>query len=122
MAGKTARPWTAHPLQLVLGLTVWSLWFVVLYGGLSVACALAMPPISSGSVNWLNGLLVLLTLATIALLLYLAANCWQASLQIEGQKRRTARFITQVSAGLHAMAAGATLAVGLPALVLPPCI
>jgi hypothetical protein len=122
MAGKAARPWAAHPMQLALGFIVWSIWFVVLYGGLSVACALAMPPIGAGSMNWLNASLLLLTLATIALLMYWSVLCWQGSTSIRGQKRRTSRFISQVSAGLHAMAAGAALAVGLPALVLPPCI
>jgi hypothetical protein len=32
-----------HPLQLVPGLIIWALWFIAIYGGLSVACALAPP-------------------------------------------------------------------------------
>ncbi len=68
-----------HPLQLTLGLIVWSVWFVALYGGLSVACAVAPPAATLGALTWINGLLLLLTLATTALLAYWAHGCWRAA-------------------------------------------
>ncbi len=105
------RSFAQHPLQLVLGLTVWAIWFVALYGGLSVACKLAPPPASAGALTWLNGALLLFTLATAALLGYWARLCWRAQ-----------GFIARVGAGVHLASAVATLAMGLPALVLPPCV
>ena len=38
-----------HPVHLILGLCVWSIWFVVLYGGLSVACQLTPPEPQQGA-------------------------------------------------------------------------
>lgn len=118
----------SHPMQLVLGLCVWSVWFVALYGGMSVACALAPPAQEVGAVNWLNGSLALLTLATAAVLGYAAFRCWRSaavSAPTELDKhapQRPTRFITRIAAGLHCFSAAATLAVGLPLLLLPPCV
>ncbi len=58
-----------HAAHLIVGLTVWSIWFVVLYGGLSVACELAPPEPNSGPFNWLNPLLGLSTLVVVGALL-----------------------------------------------------
>jgi len=37
-----------------IGLSLWSLWFVVLYGGLSVGCDLRPPDSGAGRVTWIN--------------------------------------------------------------------
>lgn len=108
-----------HPLQLALGLIVWSVWFVVLYGGLSVACAVVPPAATLGVITWVNGLLLLLTLATTALLAYWARVCWRAA---AGEITRQQRFVGRIAAGVHLIAAGSTLAVGLPVIALPPCV
>ena len=67
----------SHPAHLVIGLTLWSVWFVAVYGGLSVACALAPPDPYQGSVNPVNLGLGLLTVLTTAGLIYLAFACWR---------------------------------------------
>lgn len=110
-----------HPVQLVLGLIVFSVWFVAMYGGMSLACELAPPPLRQGHFTWVNAALGVLTLATTAVLIFWTWLCWH---QAPGPKDadRTGRFIARVSAGVHAISALSTLAVGLPVLALPPCI
>jgi hypothetical protein len=109
-----------HPLQLALGLIVWSVWFVALYGGLSVGCALLPPPIESGASTWLNGLLGALTALTFGWLVRQGWACWRA--RAAGRDDTPARrFVTTVGAGLYAVAALSTLVIGIPVIVLPPC-
>ncbi|GHE19854.1 hypothetical protein [Halomonas urumqiensis] len=116
----TPRRWPApsHPLQLILGLSLWSLWFVVLYGGLSVACEMAPPEPSRGVFTAHNATLGLLSLATLGLLLWLAWSCLSASRRQEG----VACYLSMVSAGLHLFSGGGVVVVGLPLLMLPPCL
>lgn len=107
-----------HPLQLALGLSVWSLWFVAAYGGLSVACALAPPAAEQGAVTWLNALLGALTLITAAWLLRQAWRLWR----LPRPETTAGRFVIRAGAGLDLLAALATLFVGLPIAGLPPCV
>lgn len=104
-------------MQLAFGLIIWSLWFVLIYSVLSIACAFLIPENTLRSFNGLNGLLLLLTLVTTVLLGLLALRCWRAATP-PGDKH----FIARVAAGLYLVAAVSTLAVGLPVLVLPPCL
>jgi hypothetical protein len=108
-----------HPLQLVLGLIIWALWFVVIYGGLSVACEVAPPDVSSGAYTWINGSVLLLTLLTTGFLLVLATLCRRVALR---KGPGTIRFITGVAAGIYLASAVATLVIGLPVVALPPCL
>ena len=61
-----------NPIHIPLGLVLWSIWFIALYGGLSVGCALVPPDPARGQWTWLNALLALLSLFTMAALLGLA--------------------------------------------------
>lgn len=106
-----------HPLQLVGGLTIWSLWFVLMYAGLSVSCASAPPPVVADAFTWINGLLLVMTLVTLAILLAAAWRCWRVS----GQTGNPL-FVARVAAALYLVAAVATVAVGMPIWVLPPCV
>jgi peptidoglycan/LPS O-acetylase OafA/YrhL len=106
-----------HPLQLALGLIIWSGWFVLIYAALSIGCAFALPDNSLSPVNWLNALLLVLTLLATALLGYLAWRCWRAPIQ-----RGDRHFIARVAAGVYLASAVSTLAIGLPVVVLPPCL
>ena len=115
-------PAPAHASHLVLGLVVWSLWFVALYGGLSVGCAVSPPPASAGALTWLNGTLLLLTLLVTALLLVQARRCLVAVAPSGKSGTGLARFLLAVSAALYLASAAATLAVGLPVIMLPPCV
>lgn len=105
-----------HPLQLALGLVIWSMWFVAAYGGLSVGCRLAPPAAASGQFTWINLVLLLITLPVALGLLALARRCWRFA------AGTACGFIPRVAAGIHLGAAVATLAVVLPALYLPPCV
>ncbi len=44
-----------HPIHLAVGLTLWSVWFVAVYSGLSVACAVTPPPPEAGALNSTRG-------------------------------------------------------------------
>lgn len=125
-----------HPMQLALGLIVWSVYFVVVYGGLSVGCKLSPPPMEQGTFNWLNGTLLLVTLITGAWLLYQAWHCWRAPAHVahnpddseiverepgSDQLRQARLIIVYVATGVNLVAGLATLAVGVPLLVLVPC-
>ncbi|HSX87688.1 MAG TPA: hypothetical protein VLG17_06770 [Pseudomonas sp.] len=109
-----------HPLHIVLGLLIWSLWFVAIYGGLSVACAVAPPTPQQGPWNWLNALLGLSAVATLILLGALARWSWRAGLRMHRQPREC--FVARLAASTHAVAALATLFIALPILRLPPCL
>ncbi len=109
-----------NPIHIPLGLVLWSLWFVALYGGLSVGCALAPPDPEGGQWNWLNALLALLSLLTVTLLLWLARLFQLAARrQVERPERC---FVARLSAGIHLIGAVATLFVALPVVSLPPCV
>lgn len=106
-----------HPLQLVLGLIIWSIWLVLIYTILSVTCSVAPPADSFSALTWVNGALFILTIVTTALLAFFASRCWRAP-----AKPGNRRFVARVAAGIYLAGAMAVLAVGLPVLVLPPCL
>ncbi|WP_312911653.1 hypothetical protein [Stutzerimonas nitrititolerans] len=110
-----------HPVQIPIGLIIWSLWFVAIYGGQAVACAISPPAPEQGIWNWLNASLGLLTLLTAALLLWLARYFWRLSAANQALDERQ-QFVTRLTASVHLTAAVATLFVGLPLLQLPPCL
>jgi hypothetical protein len=113
----------SHPLHLVLGLTLWFAWFCVVYAGLSVACAVAPPAPETGPFNGLNAGLLVLTVLTSLLLGWAARRCWRDAQQFPARSPPgRKRFVADASAALYALAAVSTLLVGLPLLVLPPCL
>ncbi len=109
-----------HPAHLVLGLILWSVWFVALYGGLSVGCAVAPPPDAQGAMTWLNASLLVLTAATLVPMVYWTRLCWRAG--AESPPGSTQRFIARVSSGVHLITTITTAAIGLTVLTLPPCV
>lgn len=114
----------SHPAQIVVGFVIWSIWFIAMYGGLSVACQLAPPETVQGPFTWINSGLFAFTLLVIALLVYLA---WRSgrycALQHQADEETAGfgRFVGYVGTVLYLIAAVATLAGGLPVLVLSPC-
>ncbi|WP_445000999.1 hypothetical protein [Halomonas mongoliensis] len=108
----------SHPLQLLLGLTLWSLWFVALYGSLSVACELAPPAPGQGALTVINGGLALLSLVTLGLLAWLAWRGLMAGRVSVGRSR----FVALTGGGLHLFSAAGVAFVGLPIVALPPCL
>jgi len=109
-----------HPLQLVLGLVFWSLWFVLVYGGLSVLCAFAAPAPDQGQWTLTNLLLGASTLPLFAVSGWLALRCWRAGRDTGQSSPR--RFVALTGAGIHLIGMLATLFVALPLLILPPCV
>ena len=110
-----------HPVHLVLGLAIWGIGFVALYGGLSVGCAIAPPTAQSGAMNWLNAVMACITVALFAWLLVQALQCWRSARRAPADATRT-RFVSLVSAGLYVASAVSTLVIGLPVIALPPCL
>lgn len=108
----------SHPAQLLLGLTIWSLWFVAIYASLSVACELAPPAPERGALTAVNAGLALLTLMAVTLLGWLAWRGLCAGRQAIGRER----FIALVGGGLHLYSAAGVVFVGLPIVALPPCL
>ena len=99
-----------HPIHLIVGLTLWSLWFIGIYSGVSVYCAHedAASAVGGKSVKLA---LWLATGVTGLILTLLAIVCW----------KRGAGFPARVSAGLYIAAAIATIAVAIPVSGLPLC-
>lgn len=113
----TFSPW--HPIHLITGLTVWATWFVVLYGGLSVACKIAPPDPAQGPLTWINALLWLSTLLVVGLLGWAAWRCARVTPDPSQPNRR---FVARTSAGLYGLSAFATLVLAVPVWFLPPCL
>lgn len=109
-----------HPFQLVLGLTLWALWFVIWYATLSLGCAFAPPEKAEVSLTWITWFLWSLSLPVIALLVFWARRSWRAA--GNSKLSGTHRLIAQVAAAAHLVAAAAVVIMNLPGLVLPPCV
>jgi len=111
-----------HPANLVLGLTIWAVWFVVLYGGLSIGCAAAPPDSAKLASTWINGAVLVFALMVGSYLLWCALRCWKASPpKVKREEGRLSRFLSNVATGLYLVAAFASLSLGIPGLILPPC-
>lgn len=106
-----------HPLQLVLGLVVWAAYFMVVYALLSIACVHGAPPPAEGALTWINHVLLAITLAVAAALLWQALRGWRLCTPPD-----TSRFINRVGVAVYLVAAAATVGIGLPALILTPCL
>lgn len=109
-----------NPIHLPLGLVIWSLWFVAVYGGLSVGCRLSPPVPEVGPWNWLNLTLLLGTLLTAALLGWLTWLFWRAARQ--AQKDGLGHYVATTAAAVNLIALTAVLFITLPILWMPPCL
>jgi len=110
-----------HPAQLVFGLVIWSGWFVLLYGGLSVACEFAPPPDKRGALTWLNGVMLFCGAILAVLLVWLARRCWNVA-PAHDDGDGNGRFVARIAAAVYLIAALAAFALTLPSVVLPPCV
>ncbi|WP_339897685.1 hypothetical protein [uncultured Gilvimarinus sp.] len=138
-----------HPIQLILGLITWALYFVVLYAGLSISCEYAAPEPHTSAANWVIIALLALTLMVTAGLLTQARRGWRIiqlvkktrpdaptknqqednrqenNQQVNNQQVNapsTPQFINYVAVSVYGVAALATLINGLPLVLLTPCI
>ncbi|MGM0570526.1 hypothetical protein [Marinobacter sp.] len=110
----TRRGFWQHPASLLLGPVVWSIWFVVLYAVLSLACLQ----------GWLvNGgdhpAAINLVLAGVGLLvaMVLMAAAWTA-----WRSPAETGFIPRTSAMVSACSAVASLLPAMPGLIMAPCL
>ncbi|MCC5883758.1 MAG: hypothetical protein JJU25_14130 [Halomonas sp.] len=108
-----------HPIHLVGGLTIWGVWFVAIYAGLSIACSIAPPDPESDMFTGINLGVGLATLVFTALLLWLA---WASVKAARKAEVRRDCYFAFISAGVYLFSAGGTLFVGYPVVVLPPCL
>lgn len=124
----SARIWPpVHPLHLVLGLTLWFLWFSLLYGGVAVACVVAPPAPPDTVLNGINLTALAITALTVLLFTWAGHAAWRSADAVPpeqgtGQRAPRQRFVARLSGALYGVAAVATLLVGLPLLVVPPCV
>lgn len=109
-----------HPLQIALGLIVWSAWFVALYAGVAVACERMAQPLQAGPYSINLGLAVF-TLLVALLPGGFALICWRAASRAGARPGRE-RFIARLGAAIHLTAMSAMLFIALPLLQLPPCL
>ncbi|MEP1213946.1 MAG: hypothetical protein ABJM11_07465 [Marinobacter sp.] len=112
-----------HPVHLFLGLAIWAAWFVVLYGGLSVGCTIAPPDSEEQAGTWINGAIVVVASLVGGYLLWCAYRCAQASSQAKLQRdNRLGVFISKTAAAVYLVSSIASLALGVPGVLLPPCV
>ena len=111
----TIRP---HPLHLVAGLTLWFIFFSIVYGGMAVGCEVSDARDSTHPFTVINGFVLLVTLVFTVPLAWLAWQCHKAT----PRKPHQGRFLMRLAAVLYAIAALATLLVGLPGAIYPPCL
>ncbi|MDO6442839.1 hypothetical protein [Marinobacter sp. 2_MG-2023] len=112
-----------HPINLVLGLIIWALWFVLLYGGLSIGCAFAPPDAGDGAWTWINAASLVVALMVTGYLLTCAYACWKASSPSSAAKAQPLNtFISKTSAAVYLVSAVASLMLVLPGVRLPPCV
>lgn len=115
-------PWSPlHPLQLFLGLVVWSAWFVFLYAGVSLACTFAPPDVQRGAFTWVNASMLGLAVLVAGLLLWAAWRCWHAAPATD-EEAATGRFVARIAAAVYLIAGLGAIGLVLPGVVLPPCI
>lgn len=108
-----------NPAHIVTGLSIWSLWFIALYGGHGVGCSVAPPPLEDGPWTWLNLALAVLSLLASGVLLCLARLFRRAARRPHCSDRE--RFVASVSAAGNLIGAIAVVFIALPLMALPPC-
>lgn len=115
-------PAATHPLHLAMGLTLWLVWFAVVYGLQGAGCAVVQPDAQDGAGTPVNALLGGLTLVFIAGLTGAAVLMGRAARAQRESGANRARFVTRAATVLYATSAVSTLVVGLPIYLMPPCV
>lgn len=122
-----------HPGHLAIGFSVWATWFVFLYGGLSVGCQIEVPAEGRGPFTWINGVLIIYTLVVGVGLMMAAEWCRRAvkrlpershplAHDLHGRRMYSRYYIASLSGWLYIAAGISVISVGLPLLVLTPCV
>ncbi|ASQ45181.1 hypothetical protein [Legionella clemsonensis] len=109
-----------HPVQMFLGLAIWSVWFILMYSLLSIGCEVA--PISLLRLNGINLILFCCTWITLIILIYLAYHGWKKCKTYAAKNSAVTAFILWVSFGGYVTAVIATFSIGMMVLFFPPCL
>ncbi len=107
-----------HPLHFVIGLTLWCTWFVAVYGGHAVACAVAPPAPEQGVFTLVNALLLVVSFVAIGILAALTVGCYRMAKHHQGRLR----FNASVSAGLYLFSTLGVVFAAMPIIGIPPCL
>ncbi|MGP9767754.1 hypothetical protein ACT3UM_18735 [Halomonas sp. AOP13-D3-9] len=107
-----------HPLHFVIGLTLWCIWFIVVYGGHAVACAVAPPAPEQGVFTLVSAMLLAVSVAAVALLTALTMGCCRMAKRQVGRLR----FNASVSAGLYLFSTLGVVFAAMPIMGIPPCL
>ncbi|KPQ18739.1 hypothetical protein [Halomonas sp. HL-93] len=107
-----------HPIHFIIGLTLWSAWFVTVYGGHAVACAAMPPDPEQGVFTLVNAMLLVVSLMAVGLLAVLALGCCRIAQHHQGRLR----FNAVVSAGLYLFSALGVVFTAMPIVGIPPCL
>jgi hypothetical protein len=118
MATAMQRLHLTHPLHFAIGLTLWCTWFVIVYGGHAVACAVASPAPEQGVFTLVSAMLLVVSLMAIALLASLTLGCWRMTKRHQGRLR----FNATVSAGLYLFSTLGVVFAAMPIIGIPPCL
>jgi len=111
-------------LHALAGLGVWALCFVVLYGGLSVACRSAYAHTMVGSINVVSVMLGLAWAAHAVVLGTMLLGAWRKvrnPLSPDRSGEPGDAFVRWLTLVLHGMSMIALVALAAPLLVLAPC-
>lgn len=112
------------PVSLLVmsgGLIVWSVCFVVLYGGMSLACSQGWFDVHVAGLHGINWMLAVLWLAHLALL---ALMTWVSlgHLRMTPREERARRFGWRTTLVLNGVGLAGTAWIGFPVLMMVPCV
>lgn len=107
-----------HPIHLAAGLSVWFIYFIIVYGGMSVGCSFSEASALQHPWTWINAFVIGVTAVFTSGLAWAAWKCHRVTPRGPNQPR----FLLRMAAVLYAVSALATLLVGLPAILYPPCL
>jgi hypothetical protein len=105
-------------LFIAAGQIVWSVCFVVLYGGLSLGCAAGTEQVRMLGTNLLTLLLTLLWLAHVAIVAWLLRLSWQ---RWHAASDRPGTFHYRTATLANVVALAATFWIGFPIAITTPC-
>ncbi|OCH98274.1 hypothetical protein A8135_12000 [Legionella jamestowniensis] len=110
----------SHPIQMIFGLVIWSIWFILMYSFLSIGCSVAL--FSRVTRSGINISLFACTWVTLIILVYLAYHCWKTRKSLAEQCSNVTAFVLWVGLGGYVTAILATFSIGMMVLFFPPCL
>ncbi|KTD13241.1 hypothetical protein [Legionella jamestowniensis] len=109
----------SHPIQMILGLVIWSIWFILMYSFLSIGCSVVFSGITRSGINII---LFCCTWVTLIILVYLTYHCWKTHKSLADKCSTVTAFVLWISFGGYVTAVIATFSIGVMVLFFPPCL